>query len=181
MTRRGTLVAIAGLVLAVGLAGYAQTQRARRRPGAAVPGPIAGVAGPGRVGMESTYRLQVARPDRERERPAAEERNLQGALRVLETLRPLPAERLANFRWVAAPEYRLEVTGWGHIIEEATPRPDGLHIRVAAVPSVTRGDGGVVLVGNRFIEEYLWAGGTLHLIRAYPDPVGPTAPRLFSM
>lgn len=105
-----------------------------------------------------------------KERTPEQERLFKEAAAILSRLRPIPAERLRFFAWMNAEDSPVVFTGWGGLVGEVTPVPQGWRITFRATPFALLRSGGPALINNIFVEEYLWTNGKLRFLRGFAHP-----------
>lgn len=103
-------------------------------------------------------------------RTPQQEQALRDAAAVLARFRPVPDERIAFFSWMNAADSRVVFVGWAGYVENVLRVPAGglITFRVTALAQLK--NGGPALINNLFIEEYLWANGTLRFVKGHAHP-----------
>jgi hypothetical protein len=78
---------------------------------------------------------------------------------LMSSLDFVPAQRAEHFRWID--ELQVAHTGWDATIQETTPAPGGVHVKVKVVPTNASG---AAAVNSYVIENYLYSEGSLRYL-----------------
>lgn len=103
-------------------------------------------------------------------RTPEQERRFRDASAILSRLKPVPAERIQFYSWFNREDCPVQFAGWGCLVHDVTPTPEGWLITLWVNPFAFRA-GSMATVHGFYVEEYLWSeNGGLRFMRGYPHP-----------